>query len=201
MAFTQQTEILTGMLAELRAWQAQSAANPAEPPADPNFNWARLVLPPETNFQIPGDGLVQRMASSLFARDPTLAGRDQHEARFVLQVISLWPDLQDEERVWVGIPAPKCLLYSGSSRMAGSDCSLRLNFSHNRLCITTGCSTTSTSTTTTPSQEGAAACSHSSTTSTSSTATSATVTGKTKQPKGQRWRSSPIRAEYFILIP
>lgn len=101
MAFTQQTEILAGMLAELRAWQALSAApaaNPAEPPADPNSNWARF--PPETNFQVPGDSLVQRMMSSLFARVPTLAGRDQHEARFVLQVISLWPDLQDEERVW-----------------------------------------------------------------------------------------------------
>lgn len=89
---TQQTEILAGMLAELRARQAQPAApavNPVEPPADPNFNWARLVLPPETNFQVPGDGLVQRMASSLFARFPTLVGRDQQEARFVLQVITL----------------------------------------------------------------------------------------------------------------
>lgn len=55
---TQQTEILQGMLAELRARQAVPAAvevNPAEPPADPNFNWERLVLPPETNFQVPGD--------------------------------------------------------------------------------------------------------------------------------------------------
>lgn len=48
---TQQTEILAGMLTELRARQALPAApvpNQAEPPADPNFNWARLVLPPET---------------------------------------------------------------------------------------------------------------------------------------------------------
>lgn len=100
---TQQTEILAGMMAELRARQAQPAApaaNPAESPADPAFNWERLVLPPETNFQVPGDGLVQHMATSLFARVPTLVGRDQHEARFVLQVISLWPDLRDEERVW-----------------------------------------------------------------------------------------------------
>lgn len=99
---TQQTEILAGMLAELRARQAQPVlpANNAEPPADPNFDWSRLVLPAETSFQVPGDGQVQRMASSLFARVPTLAGRDQHEARFVLQVISLWPDLHDEERAW-----------------------------------------------------------------------------------------------------
>lgn len=39
------------------------------------------------------------MASSLFARVPALAERDQHEMRFVLQVISLWPDLRDDERV------------------------------------------------------------------------------------------------------
>lgn len=64
----QQTEILAGMLAKLRARQAQPAApvvNNAEPPADPNFDWSRLELPAETNFQVPGDGhgQVQRMAS------------------------------------------------------------------------------------------------------------------------------------------
>lgn len=91
------------MLAELRARQAAPPApaiNQPVPPADPNFDWSRLVLLTETNFQVPGDGQVQRMASSLFARVPTLAGCDQHEARFDLQVISLWPDLQDEERAW-----------------------------------------------------------------------------------------------------
>lgn len=91
------------MLAEHRARQALPAApvvNQAEPPADSNFDWCRLFLPAETNFQVPGDGQVQRMASSIFARVPTFAGRDQHVVRFVLQVISLWPELQDEERVW-----------------------------------------------------------------------------------------------------
>lgn len=97
---TQQTEILAGMLRARQAQPAAPAVNPAEPPVDPNFNLARLVLPPETNHQVPGDGLVQRMATSLFARVPILAGCDQHEARFVLHVISLWPDLNDEERVW-----------------------------------------------------------------------------------------------------
>lgn len=98
---TQQTEVLAGMLAELRAHQAPvPVANAAEPPEDPDFDWSRLVLPPETSFQVPGNGQVQRMASSLMARVPTLAGRDQHEARFVLQVISLWPDLHEEERFW-----------------------------------------------------------------------------------------------------
>lgn len=58
---TQQTKILAGMLAELRARQDLPAApvpNQAEPLADPNFNWARLVLPPETNFQVPRVGQV-----------------------------------------------------------------------------------------------------------------------------------------------
>lgn len=40
------------------------------------------------------------MASSLFDKVPTLAGRDQDEARFVLKVTRLWPDLCDEDRVW-----------------------------------------------------------------------------------------------------
>lgn len=59
------------MLAEIRAHQALPAApvaNQAEPPADPNFNWARLVLPPVTNFQVPGDGQVQRMSSLVTRR-------------------------------------------------------------------------------------------------------------------------------------
>lgn len=98
---TQQTEVLAGMLAELRARQGPvPVAATAEPPEDPDFDWTRLVLPPETSFQVPGNGQVQRMAASLLARVPTLAGRDQHEARLVLQVISLWPDLHEEERFW-----------------------------------------------------------------------------------------------------
>lgn len=88
-------------MAELRARQGPAVAiNAAEPPEDLDFDWSRLVLPPETSFQVPGNGQIQRMASSLLARVPTLAGRDQHEARFVLQVISLWPDLHEEERFW-----------------------------------------------------------------------------------------------------
>lgn len=66
---TQQTEILAGMMAELRARQPLAQpANSAEPPEDPSFDWTRLALPSETNFQVPGTGLVQRMASSLFGR-------------------------------------------------------------------------------------------------------------------------------------
>lgn len=100
---TQQTEVLAGMLAELRARQGQPYQQPhgAEAVADPNFDWTRLILPSETSFQVPNEGQVQRMASSLLARVPTLAGRDQHEARFVLQMMSIWPDMDDQERFMV----------------------------------------------------------------------------------------------------
>lgn len=54
---TQQTEVLAGMLAELRARQGPvPVANAAEPPEDPDFDWSRLVMPPETSFQVPGNG-------------------------------------------------------------------------------------------------------------------------------------------------
>lgn len=99
---TQQTELLAAMLDSLNQRPAAPppAGAQAEPQPDPNFNWGRLALPSETNFPVPGDGTVQRMATSLFAKVPTLTGRDQHETRFVLQVISTWPDLPDEERKW-----------------------------------------------------------------------------------------------------
>lgn len=45
--------------------------------------------------------MVQRMATSLFAKVPLLTGRDQHEADFVLQMVILWPDLSDEDKQWV----------------------------------------------------------------------------------------------------
>lgn len=99
---TQQTELLAAMLERLNQCQA-AAPQPgalAEQPVDPDFVWTRLTLPSETNFPVPGDGTVQRMATSLYTKVPTLTGRDQHEARFVLQVISMWPDLSDEDRRW-----------------------------------------------------------------------------------------------------
>lgn len=98
---TQQTELLAAMIERLNQRPAAPAPGlPAELPADPNFNWERLALPSETDFPVPGDGTIQRMATSLFSKLPTLTGRDQHEARFVLQVISTWPDLPDEDRKW-----------------------------------------------------------------------------------------------------
>lgn len=39
---------------------------------------------------------MQRVAADLLARLTTLAARDQHDARFVLAVVSEWHDLDDE---------------------------------------------------------------------------------------------------------
>lgn len=39
---------------------------------------------------------MQRVAANLLARLTTLAARDQHDARFVLAVVSEWHDLDDE---------------------------------------------------------------------------------------------------------
>lgn len=89
---TQQTEILENMMRALQRAQPAAQQDPAEPPADPHFVWERLCLPSETNFRVPGEGMIQRMATSLFTKLPTLSGQDQHEERFILQVTSLWPD-------------------------------------------------------------------------------------------------------------
>lgn len=96
---TQQTAILENMMRALQRAQPAAPQDPAEPPADPHFVWERL--PSETNFRVPGEGMVQRMATSPFSKLPTLSGRDQHEARFILQVTSLWPDLSDDDRKWL----------------------------------------------------------------------------------------------------
>lgn len=98
---TQQTAVLARMMEQLDARQEPARPqlqDPADPPEDPNFQWERLVLPSETNFTVPSTRMIQKMATSLFARVPLLSGRDQHEACFVLQVTSLWPDLSADEK-------------------------------------------------------------------------------------------------------
>lgn len=92
---TQQTEILAGMMQEL-----PSPTSAAAGPSRASAGSLRLCLPSENNFRVPGEGMIQRMATSLFAKLPLLTGRDHHEARFILQVTSIWPDLNDEDRVW-----------------------------------------------------------------------------------------------------
>lgn len=85
------------MTREVNANQPQQA-HQADIPEDPNFNLALFKLPAETRVPVPCTGIVQRIAAYLLARLPSLAARDQHDARFVLAVVSDWQDLDDEMR-------------------------------------------------------------------------------------------------------
>lgn len=95
-------DVLTQLTQEIltlrrEAVTQQPAQQPhAEVPEDPAFNWNLLKLPPETRFPVRCTGIVQRVAADLLARLTTLAARDQHDARFVLAVVSEWHDLDDE---------------------------------------------------------------------------------------------------------
>lgn len=70
---------------------------------DPDFNWASLRSPLETTFPLPSTGVVQRIAAGLFAKLQAglLSGRDHHEARFVLDILSDWEDMDVELRTRV----------------------------------------------------------------------------------------------------
>lgn len=70
---------------------------------DPAFNWDALRSPLENTFPLPSTGVVQRIAAGLFAKlqSGAITGRDQHEARFVLDILAVWPDLDDELRARV----------------------------------------------------------------------------------------------------
>lgn len=76
---------------------------PAEPAADvaedPDFNWFSLRFLLKALFPLPNTGVVQRNLG-LFAKLQAglLTGRDQHEARFVLDMISDWVDMNVELR-------------------------------------------------------------------------------------------------------
>lgn len=76
-----------------------------------------MKLPSETKFTLPGTGVVQRIAAHLIARLPTMAARDQHDARFV-SVGSDWPDLDDDMRNIVYISTFKSLHHRGHVWMA-----------------------------------------------------------------------------------
>lgn len=79
---------------------AQPAANVEE---DPAFNWNALRSPLEATFPLPATGVVQRIAAGLFAKvqSGVLTGRDQREARFVLDILADWPDMDNELRTRV----------------------------------------------------------------------------------------------------
>lgn len=93
---THLTNTLVDVQRNLR--QAQEAAPaPAQDHApDPHFNWNLLRTPAETRFPVPGLESVQGIAADLLARLLTMAARDQHDARFVLAVMSDWPDLDQQ---------------------------------------------------------------------------------------------------------
>lgn len=78
----------------------QPAPAAAEVTEDPAFNWNALRSPLEVTFPLPTTGVVQRVAAGLFAKlqAGALTGRDQHEARFVLDIIVDWEDLDQELR-------------------------------------------------------------------------------------------------------
>lgn len=97
---TQQTEVLAALLRRVEAnEQRQAAGNlPIDTPEDPKYNWDVLRALADTSFPVPPTWTVQRMASTLLSKLSTLQGRDNHDAKFALQMTSMWPDLSDEDK-------------------------------------------------------------------------------------------------------
>lgn len=95
-ALTRLTQTVERMVA-IQQQPAQPVADVAE---DPNFNWHALRSPLEATFPLPNTGVVQRIAAGLFSKLQAglLTGRDQHEARFVLDMMSDWEDMNNELR-------------------------------------------------------------------------------------------------------
>lgn len=88
---------LEDALTRLTQTVERMAAIRHRPPAadiaeDPDFNWFALRSPLEATFPLPNTGVVQRIAAGLFAKLQAglITGRDQHEARFALDMISDW---------------------------------------------------------------------------------------------------------------
>lgn len=75
----------------------------ADAPEDPDFNWIALRSPLDAPFPLPPTGVVQRIAAGLYAKVNTnaITGRDQREARFALDMLADWPDLDDDGRTRV----------------------------------------------------------------------------------------------------
>lgn len=82
---------------------APAPGHPLNPPEDPNFNWVALRSPLEAPFPLPPTGTVQRIVAGLFAKIQSggLTGRDLHEARFAVDVMADWEDMDDELRTRV----------------------------------------------------------------------------------------------------
>lgn len=100
-ALTQIVQTLQNLQQQQQNFSQQHQAPQAplpDVPEDPAFDWDRLRLPSTTSFPVPCTGRVQRMAAELHARLPTLAGRDQREATFVLNMTADWPGLDTDGR-------------------------------------------------------------------------------------------------------
>lgn len=82
----------------MAAIQQRPAKPAADVTEDPDFNWFSLRSPLEATFPLPTTGVVQRIAAGLFAKLQAglLTGRDQHKAKFVLDMISDWEDMNVE---------------------------------------------------------------------------------------------------------
>lgn len=99
-ALTRLTQTVERMVAGQRPPQAPAPVNVEE---DPAFQWNALRSPLEATFPLPPTGVVQRIAAGLFAKVQAgmLTGRDQREARFVLDIMADWPEMDDELRTRV----------------------------------------------------------------------------------------------------
>lgn len=94
-ALTRLTQTVERMAAVQRPQQPAAVADIAE---DPNFNWNALRSPLEATFPLPAVGMVQRIAAGLYAKVQVgiFTGRDQREARFVLDMMADWPEMDAE---------------------------------------------------------------------------------------------------------
>lgn len=99
-ALTRLTQTVERMAACQRP---QPAPAPVDVEEDPAFQWQALRSPLEATFPLPPTGVVQRIAAGLFAKVQTgvLTGRDQREARFVLDMIADWQEMDQELRTRV----------------------------------------------------------------------------------------------------
>lgn len=94
---------LTQTVERMVAIQQQPAQPVADVAEDPDFNWHALRSPLEVTFPLPNTGVVQRIAAGLFSKLQAglLTGRNQREARFVLDMMSDWEDMDNELRTRV----------------------------------------------------------------------------------------------------
>lgn len=96
-ALTRLTQTVQQMVT-LHQPAAAAPGHPLNPPEDPNFNWTALRSPLETPFPLPPTGTIQRIVAGLFAKLQAngLTGRDLHEARFAVDMMVNWEDMDEE---------------------------------------------------------------------------------------------------------